>query len=325
MEELVELNKRSEEQLSALICALDDNPVLKSNKTSIEEVSYLGFQYFHDSEDFRDKIIDSFHDFTVDIHSFTRQNEFDDEFNYDIVAILNSLLNKYQNAHKQFIISPLRKEWKTLYQSYWLPNLHQTYDFHGKEKRLTDIYEFFYGMSSIQLEFIESVISYLTSELQLFKDFLQYIPPADNIISKDLSLPIYVFKITKQESKKSHLFLSKLHKELKSNGYVDCILPEFKQLFINYSDVKPISSPTPIIWKCVHYNHLAYFIKCLTERQFITSTKHPSNYQIALNLFNDRMEGNFYSPKKPRYDGNLNPKDKENIDSIIEKALLNSR
>jgi hypothetical protein len=237
-----------------------------------------------------------------------------------IETTLTWLLNKFKNAQKQFTNLPLRTEWR----DQWF-TLETT-----KNKKVGDIiiindkyntrlaYRFFLRVSKSQLLCLEELIDFITDQFLPIKLINQAMTPYRMVANRDKSDNVYVFRLTKSATSNAPDILSSLYVDLKKHGYIICSSREFKRLFIDNSHSKPFKSPTPIIWQCEHYNHLAYFVYCLIKNKIITPTKVPSNYKIALHLFNDRYENNFYSPRKERYDGNLNPKDQSKIDSIMK-------
>jgi len=133
--------------------------------------------------------------------------------------------------------------------------------------------------------------------------------------------PIYFFRIHDNVKPLSAHLISQLHKELKKSGYIDCPLRDFRRLFINPNEAIPSQTPQPIIWKRSEYNHLAYFIKCLTGT-LLTSQKNPSNYEIAINLFYDSKGENPFSSKKLRFDGRLSSGPKKTFDTIMKHLGL---
>ena len=322
METMLQYDSTYEEQLNALICVIDDRPILKIGPLYIEEVSYLGFNYFNDSKAFREKVEYLLDGFIVGIRNFILLNSQNEEFHKHIASTLNRLLRNYQKAHKQLEKSPLRKEWRKLSQFYVFPDSPHSYIYKGEETMYRDAYDFFYKISSIQLEFLDDTISFLTQQLQPFENFMQDVPQSKNIASTKESKEVYFFKMSRQASTNSRHIFPKLHEGLKGLGYIDCTLPQFKRLFVKYTDKDPVSTPPAIIWNCEHYNHLGYFISCLISGKFISYRKRPSNNKIALNLFHNGGKGNPYSTKGKRYGGRISPIPKAKIDAIIKDSGL---
>jgi hypothetical protein len=324
METILQYDDTLEKQLNALICIIDDRPIIKIYHDCIHKVSYLGVDY-NGSEGFRVEVQSIYDQFIKYINQFIQHNSANPEFHTHIASTLSRLLANYQNAHKQFTESPLRKEWKTLSQFYKITNPQHSGEVNRRETYFRYAYDFFYRVSSIQLEFLDEVISYLSYQLQPFKNLIQDVPQSKNIALIEESKPVYFFKITKQTSLNSRHILQILHEGLKGIGYIDCTLPQFKRLFVKYYDKNPDSTPPAIIWKCEHYNHLGYFIKCLISGKFISYAKIPSNNEIALNLFHNGKEHNPYSTKGKRYGGRLSPIAKAKIDAIIKDSGLKQK
>jgi hypothetical protein len=312
----------NEEQLNDLICTIDASPIICTSP--LEESSYLGVNLYSGEEEFQifvQLIYDRFKEYTDYIIQKKSANL---GFYNDLESTLTRFLINYQNAHTRFIDSTLRTEWKHKAAHYFIPNPQNDNNISKQEECTRLAYNFFHKMSSIQLFFIDKVISYLSQQLNPFKKSDQDVPQSKSIALIEESEPVYFFTLTESASHKRTLILGTIYEGLKNSGYIDCAPPEFKRLFINYNDKKPTSTPPAIIWNCKYYNHLGYFIHCIISGKVISYAKLPSNNKIALNLFHNGKEGNPYSTKGKRYGGRLNPKDKAKINGIIKDSLKKS-
>jgi hypothetical protein len=254
------------------------------------------------------------------IKEFVNANIGYSESNSYIENTLSNLLGKYNSVRTRFLASGLMNEWKMLMHFFEIPNPKNKENIKKEQKHARDVYRFFYHMSSFQFKAVEELINFISGQLLPIIKMNQDLTPSLNkqIIGKPNL--IYIFRIKEEFlRKKSSQFLSALHRGLKQIGYIDCTLPIFKRLFINFKDIKPSETPQPVVWMGEHYNHLAYIIKCISGT-FLSRPKSPSNNKIAINLFYNNIEGKYFTPSKLRFDFNLNPTDKEIINGIVKES-----
>lgn len=346
MRPIVPYDSSKEDLIDRYLCEFDKNPIICTDP--IERTSYLGISYTRHNrhKGFFASFTKEYKDY---LQEFVQNNQSSPESLEYVETTLTWLLNKFKNALRQFETSPLRQEWRME----WLMSRRDDEDESDEdtEKKteekteneaeeasdevfvgeltlieITNDYEpyhFFLRISKTQILYLKDLNDFITDLLIPIKITNKAISPFKKVTGKIESENVYVFRLTKDVAKEAGEILSILYSGLKKHGYINCSAHEFKKLFINHTNTKPLKSPPPIIWRCEHYNHLAYFVKCLTSNKIVTSTKFPSNYKIALKLFCDRDHSNSYHPSKERYDGNLNPKDQAKIDSIIEESLNN--
>lgn len=321
MKPIVLYDSSKEDLLDKYLCELDMNPNICSNP--IEDTSYLGYKYNRNNihRHIIKKIVKDYEDY---IQEFIKSNQSSPEAFMYVETTLIWVLSKLKNAHKQFLDSPLRNEWRmTEHMPEWIERKESGGRFIIEYNSTRAAFIFFRRVSGSQKYYLKELIEFIYDQLLPIKVTNNAMIPYNKTVGKGESENVYVFRLTSDVAKEAGEILSILYSGLKKHGYINCSAHEFKKLFINHSNDKPLKSPTPIIWQSEYYNHLAYFVKCLVSNKIITSTKFPSNYKIALQLFYDRGENNPYHPSKERYDGNLNPKDRAKIDSIIEESLNN--
>ncbi len=319
MKPIVQYDSSKEDLIERYICEFDKNPIICNNP--VEGTSYLGILFNKNNlhRYFFKKHIQEYKDY---VQEFVKSNQSSPDALEYVERILTWLWNKFKNYHKQFANSPLREEWRRSGDMpEWLETNMGDGLFEGKLNTKREAYNFFFRVSGSQKYYLKELIDFITDQLLPIIVTNNAMIPAKRFVGKIESKTVYTFALTKTATSKAGVILSLLHANLKKHGYINCSAYEFKRLFVDYTRSKPLKSPSPIIWQSEYYNHLAYFINCLIKNKIITPTKVPSNYKIALHLFNDRNENNFYHPSKERYDGNLNPKDQAKIDSIIEKSL----
>ncbi len=320
MNYIVQYDNSIEKVLDHFLFKLDENPILKINP--IEETSYLGIPFDISVDHYYGRIQDEVKKYKEYIKEFVEKNsESPETFKY-IESTLNWLLIKLNKVRTKFVESPLRTEWDILSHGYVIPNPNKLARIKNDEKTTRHAYRFFYQMSRIQLLFIEDLISFISGQVLPIAKINRDLDHTDNRILLTKSKEVFYFIIKEQHLKFSHHFISRLHSELKKNGFINCTLPDLKKLFIKYTDERPGSSPKPIIWTGKSYNSLAYLINRLSGT-FLTRTKSPSNYEIAINLFYNNTEGSLFTPSKYRYDYNLSRKVKETIDNILKESWQN--
>lgn len=317
MNYIVQYDNSKEVVLDRFLFNLDENPILKINP--IEETSYLGIPFGMSVDHYYAHIRDEIKKYKDYIKEFVQKNSESPESYKYVESKLNWLLLKLNKVQTKFVESPIRKEWHILQYGYSIPNPNKESNIKQDEKNARQGYRFFYQISRIQLVFIEELISFISGQVLPITKINRDLDHSDNRIQLKNSKKVYYFIIEEKHSKFSHHFISKLHSELRKNGFINCTLPDLKKLFIKYTDERPGSSLKPIIWTGRSYNSLAYLINRLSK-DFLKRTKSPSNYEIAINLFYNNAEGSLFTPSKYRYDYNLSRKVKETIDNIIKES-----
>lgn len=294
MSDIVQYDKNAEEVLDNFLFKLDENPIL--NIDPLEETSYLGMPFAISVDLYYGGMRDEVKNYKEYINDFVLKNSESPETYKYVESTLNWLLIKLNKVRSKFVESPLRKEWHILSYGYVTPNPNKLARVINDEKNTRQAYLFFHQMSKIQLLFIEDLISFISGQVLPITKINRDLDYTDSRILLTKSKEVYYFIIQEKHSKFSHHFISRLHLELKKNGFINCSLPDLKKLFIKYTDERPVSSPDPIIWTGKSYNSLAYLINRLSKA-FLTRTKSPSNYEIAINLFYNNTEGSFFAPE----------------------------
>ena len=318
MKPILQYDSSKEEMIERFICQIDKNPTICTNP--LEETTYLDLA-FTSFDMYYAKFGDLVKEYKNYVMGFVQSNLVSPESYIYLESTLSWLLTKFQNARRPFVELPLRTEWQILWHTFEISVPNKNAKIILDEKNTRAAYRFFYLISRFQLAYLEDLIAFISGQLLPIKETTKFVNPNKSVSVKKESEIIYVFRLTKTATEQADTILNLLYTNLKRHGHIKCLSREFKRLFADYGQTRPLKSPSPIIWNCEYYNHLAYFVKCLIKNKIITPTKFPSNYKIALQLFNDRYENNFYHPSRERYDGNLNPKDQAKIDSIIEKSL----
>ena len=137
-------------------------------------------------------------------------------------------------------------------------------------------------------------------------------------------VPIYIFRMKDFPYNTSRRCIFQLHKGLVREGYIDCPLPEFRKLFIRFSEGNPERSPNPVKWKGEKHNHFAYFIQCLSKNLLHHSVL-PSNTEIASKLFYKSVKGKYFTNGKLRFDGKLRKDVKKRFDTIFNSLDIPKR
>jgi len=224
------------------------------------------------------------------------------EFNhFKVVAQDQKLWNN--KVYKDYIVEEARKAIKTL----------------------SDLKNSFRSNNDLDLnEVIDVKIKYCKLTQNLLQANLSgKIEPAEETKKNESEEEVFVYRLRPGFSNFFYEELKILHHNLKEKNLIDCALPDFRKLFINNKDGLPFSTPKPIIWKKGTYNSLSYFIKRLSERIITSDQGRPatgtfSNNQIALKLFYNQKEGQFFEPKKIGHDNDPSKTIKSIIDSVFE-------
>ncbi|MBN1186484.1 MAG: hypothetical protein JXB49_29685 [Bacteroidales bacterium] len=302
-----------EDQLNSIICALDEHPVLCTNP--VEESIYLGFKYYTSEEGFQQQIELYYDNFIKYLNTFIKQCSTTGTTDETIIPVLARIFTLYRRTKYRFTHSSLRREWKNHSQYFVIPNPKKDYVIEKQEKYTRWAYKFFYSCSSIQLYFINQMLKDVTILIRANSSGKEAIIKSESIDDEEaIKVPAttkYYFKIEPSVSKQCHNILSNIHKNLKEHGYIDCTLPEFKQVFLS-------KNPRPIIW-LKKYSHLSYFIKELTN-VFIKYSVRPSNNQIALKCFFENKYGQTFKVKNIYHDGHYKQYH-DKIDTIIDDSI----
>jgi len=207
-------------------------------------------------------------------------------------------------------------DWKAKSQYFTIYNPTNDYIINKNEKYTRWAYDFFFKASSIQLNFINKLIADITILLEsnglvtesVHDDDARTNAKTPNIARRKNNF----FTILPSASKHSHDILQYIHKCLKEGGYINCTLPEFKQVFMS-------TTPKPIIWM-KDYVHLTYLIKKMLEH-FLAESPFYSNYEIATKYFYKKSSGIYFKPGKFRHDKGSKKVDKLCIDSVIRNSI----
>jgi hypothetical protein len=302
-----------ENQLSVLICKLDENPILCT--TPVEESSYLHFKLYTGEEGFQQQIEVYYDNFIAYLNSFIKDCSRTGTTQELLLPTLARIFTYYKHAKYKVTHSTLRIEWKNYSHYFVIPNPKDDYNIEKQQKYTRWAYSFFHTASSIQLYFINQVLKDLAILIKANtigkESILKNEPLDENETKKIKTTPPFHFKVLPSASKHSYDILFNIHKNLKQGGYIECALPEFRQVFMS-------KKPRPIIW-LKPYSHLSYFIYGMT-RVFLKDIRNPSNNQVALNCFYNLKYGRRFKVKRIGYDGHYKPFH-DLIDNIINDSI----
>jgi len=284
-----------EKQLNALICKLDENPKVTSNP--VEKSSYLGFPLAETSKGFLKNIKENYSDkFLVHLDSFKQKCISLKKVNTLFIPTVRRLLKHYEEAGIQIGNSSIRTEWANHFSA--IPDEKSTNT--NEDGDVSYAYRFFYDASSVQMFFLRMLQDKLKDYLIEFGAGL-YAPEEK-----------YFFTILPIDKKHRYNVLRQIHKRLHNEGYINCPLDDFVQVFTS-------QNPHPIIWK-KDYVHLTYLLKEMTGK-FLKRKNKPSNNQIARKYFYEKEIGNFFSQSGLRNQEPPNSKDKKFLDYIIKDSV----
>jgi hypothetical protein len=284
-----------ERRINALICNIDENPVV--NSVVPEESSYLGVKLRSSEEGFQQSVKEIYMEFTNYLDEYYQENT----GNFNGIAVVDStfsrLLSKYQKSVTDIKESPKRIEWRHQSKHFMLNNPNSDFEIEKTIKYIREANTFFFNMSGVQLLFLERLIEYLTPQLESIKNRIAFHhkegfnPKTKQNHNKNTSqVSVYYFTVKEEFHYKYDMHLNNLYYGLKEEfHYINCTPVQFKMLF-SPAGKKRMNTPEPIIWLSGAYSHLAYFIKYLVEIKFIKRTNFPSVNQIAQELFYDNEE-----------------------------------
>ncbi len=297
-----------EKQLNVLLCSLDKEP--KVCVEPVEASKYLNISLYESEEGFQQRVEVLVSKFSNYLNGFVKTCINEGALQAILLPTISRLLVQYKQAHYTFTHSPLRLEWKQYSQHFIIPNPTGDYNITKKQNYTRQAYRFFHKASSIQLYFIEKIIDDLTLHLK-----------ANNIDTHEHPEPKFkepehtikhFFSIQKSAKEQSHNILKYIHKKLNDEGYIDCSMTDFKQVFAS-------ENPHPIIW-LKDYVHLTYLIKNLTG-QFLRRKNKPSNNQIAREYFFNKKLGVHFKHSMLRHQNDPNPADKNYLDEVIKGSI----
>ena len=272
-------NDTLEKQLNAMISKLDDKP--KICTSPLEASSYLGITLMESEEGYQQKVESLYTEFMAYMDSFAKECIRTNNTQAVLKPTISRIISYYKSSEYTFMHSPLRMDWKNQAQYFFLPNPSNDFNIEKEIKYTREAFKFFYSVSSIQLYFIQ----------KLQDDLTPY--GSGNIITQTETKPEFFFSIQPEAKKHSFAILQYMHKRLKEEGYINCTLPQFRQVFMS-------QDPKPIVW-LKEYIHLSYLIKHMCER-FLIKKSSPNNYDIAHKLFHDKRMGVAFKMANPNHD-----------------------
>jgi hypothetical protein len=272
-------NDTLEKQLNAMISKLDDKP--KICTSPLEASSYLGITLMESEEGYQQKVESLYTEFTAYMDSFAKECIRTNNTQTVLKPTISRIISLYKSSEYTFTHSPLRMDWKNQAQYFFLPNPSNDFNIDKEIKYTREAYKFFHSVSSIQLYFIQ----------KLQDDLTPY--GSGNIITQTETKPEFFFSIQPEAKKHSFAILQYMHKRLKEEGYINCTLPQFRQVFMS-------QDPKPIVW-LKEYIHLSYLIKHMGEK-FLIAKSSPNNYDIAHKFFHNRQKGVSFEMANPNHD-----------------------
>ncbi len=290
-----------ETQLNALTCKLDETPHIRTKP--VEESSYLGITLYESEEGYQQRIERAYKEFIDYMDSFAKECISTNNNQAVLKPTISRIISFYKTSEYTFTHSPLRMEWRNQAKYFFLPNPSNDFNIDKEIKYTREAYKFFHSVSSIQLYFIK----------KLQADLAPYVTEVsgNSIKTQTETEPEFFFTIQPEAKKPSYPFLQYIHKRLKEEGYINCTLPQFRQVFMS-------QDPEPIVW-LKEYIHLSYLIKHMGEKFLIT--KSPNNYDIAHKFFHDKQIGVPFKIKNRNHDHDS--KDKNAV-KFFDSLLWNS-
>ena len=281
-----------EVQLTDVLCKLDENPIVCANP--VEASSYMGFK-MADTEKGVHKYINEnlYVKFVAYIESYKAEciNAYAVKTHY--IPIIKRIALQYETAIDSNYSSEIRNGWAEYFNEPVKPDA---------EYNLTrQAYQFFHKAASVQIYYLGKVLELLN----------QHLTELETTVPKPE--PEYFFTVLPEFTKHRHNILYDIHKNLMTEGYVDCTPEAFKNVFTT-------TEPKPISW-LKSQRSLTYLIKIMTGQFLVEKTK-PSNYYIAeryIHIY--KKDSSLFKPKKPRHDDDPMPKVKEFLDHVFDFAI----
>lgn len=287
--------------LNALISKLDEKPNVCT--TPVEASSYLGITLMESEEGYQQRIERAYKEFIDYMDSFAKECISTNDTQDILKTTISRIISYYKNSEYTFTHSPLRMEWRNQAKYFSLPNPSDDFNVDKQIKYTREAYKFFHRVSSIQLYFI----------IKLQDDLAPYITDGGGNITKPQTgtEEEFFFSIQPDAKMHSHDILQYIHKHLKEEGYINCTLPQFRQVFMT-------KEPKPIVW-LKEYIHLSYLIKHMGKK--FLDHKSPNNYVIAHKFFHEKQIGVLFIRQNLNHDHDS--KNKSAV-KLFDSILCNS-
>ena len=280
-----------EKQLNALICKLDDNPIISTSP--VEASSYLGFTMADTEKGFMKYIKENLFDkFIAYIESYKTDCINAYSVGSHFIPVIKRIIKKYDEAINNHYSAEVRTAWERY--------INEPVNQDAETVQINQVYQFFHRAAGVQIFYLGMVRERLSKHL-LELDTVVYKPE-----------PEYYFSIQPEFRIQRHNILYDIHKNLKAEGYIDCTPDAFKNVFT-------IKEPKSLKW-FKSQRSLTYLIKILSE-QFLEKKDKPSNYYIAERYFHIYKNGVLFQPKKLRHDDNPSLNDKDFLDKVVNDSI----
>ncbi len=295
-------NDALELQLNALISKLDEKPVVCTSP--VEASSYLGITLMESEEGYQQRVERVYSEFIDYLDSFTKECISTNNVQVVLTTTISRIISYYKSSEYTFTHSPVRMDWKNQAKFFLLPNPSGDFNVDKEIKYTREAYKFFHRVSSIQLYFI----------IKLQDDLAPYITDGGGNITKPQTgtEEEFFFSIQPDAKMHSHDILQYIHKRLKEEGYINCTLPQFRQVFMT-------KEPEPIVW-LKEYIHLSYLIKHMGKK--FLDQKSPNNYVIAHKFFHEKQIGVPFIRQNLNHDHDSKNKSAVKLfDSILRNSI----
>ena len=281
-----------EVQLTDMLCKLDENPYVSTSP--VEASTYKGFTLAQGENGMLESIKDNlFDNFIAYIESYKLECINAYAVNTHYIPIIRQITEQYEAAIGRHHSSEIRDGWAAYFNEPAIPDAEYNLNKHA--------YQFFHKAAGVQIFYLGKVIEILN----------QHMAELETAVPKPE--PEYFFTVLPELTKRRHDILYDIHKNLKTEGYIDCTAEAFKNVFTT-------KEPKPISW-LKSQRSLTYMVRSMTGRLLVEKAKPSNAYITERYIHIYKKDGSLLKPKKLRHDDDPKAEVKAFLDHVISSAI----
>lgn len=281
-----------EVHLTEMLCKLDENPYVSTSP--VEASTYKGFTLEQGDRGMLESIKENlFDNFIAYIESYKVECINAYAVNTHYIPIVREITEQYEAAIEGHYRSEIRDGWAAYFNEPAIPDA----DYNLRKQA----FQFFFKATGVQIFYLGKVIDILNQHVEELE------------IAVPKPEPEYFFTVLPELTKRRHDILYDIHKNLKTEGYIDCTAEAFKNVFTS-------TEPKPISW-LKSQRSLTYIIRIMTGRLLVEKAKPSNAYITERYIHIYKKDGSLLKPKKLRHDDDPKAEVKAFLDHVINSAI----